>query len=144
MWLKQIGKWALTPIDKPQAFVNKRYKNAWKSVWWDIEWVVVIVGFVLCILYVRGKNSCFVSIKKETHTRILSLLERINLSRAVNYFSFPFLVSKNRFVSTKCKKVRQYHLLSVNHVNGVLSQVKYNYINSFNLILSIRVHRKIL
>ena len=40
------------------------------------------------------------SIKKETHTRILSLLERINLSRAVNYFSFPFLVSKNRFVST--------------------------------------------
>ena len=62
LWLKQIRKWALTPIDKPQAFVNKRYKNAWKSVWWDIEWVVVIVGFVLCILYVRGKYSCFVSI----------------------------------------------------------------------------------
>ena len=99
--------------------------------------------FVLCVLYVRGKNSCFVSIKKETHTRVLSLLERINLSRTVNYFSSPFLlVSKNRFVSTKCKNVRQYRLLSVNHVNGVLSQVKYNYINSFNLISSIRVLRK--
>ena len=48
------------------------------------------IGFVLCILYVHGKNSCFVSIKKETHTRALSLLERINLSRAVNYFSSPF------------------------------------------------------